>query len=64
MTIKKITSKAYVRSPQSDYVLDRCELIKMMQLLGLITDITMRVCDKLDGKPRWCFTLESEVKDE
>lgn len=64
MKTKKITSKGYTRSPQSDYVRDRCQLIRVMQLLGLITDISMRVDNELDGKPRWAITLESEIKDD
>ena len=60
---KKITSKAYVRAPQSDYVKDRCELLRVLQLLGLITDIRMRMGNK-DGKPHWCLTVESEINDD
>lgn len=59
--MKKISSKAYVRSPQSEYVRDRCELIKMLQLLGVITDVNMRMCADLDTKIRWAMIVECEV---
>ena len=64
MKTKKIISKAYVRSPQSEYVRDICALIRVMQLLGIVTDVRMRIDPCLDGKSRWALSVEVEVKDE
>jgi len=62
---KKIVSKGYTRTPQSDYVKDRCKLIRMMQLLGIVSDIKMRMdISGASGKARWALTLESKVRDE
>lgn len=60
---KTITSRSYIRSPNSIYLKDRCGLFGILGLLGVITNVCIRRDDKLDGKMRYYVELQSEVRD-
>jgi len=61
---KKIISKAFVRSPQAEYIQERCALLRTLQKLDVVSAISMRYNLCIDGKKRWALEVTCVIEEK
>jgi len=61
--VKKIKSKS-ARHKSSQQTREKCDLIRILKSLGVITDVKMRGHDNGNGTVEWSLVVEAEVRDE